>query len=109
MAEVPCVTKQLVTYRDIGLSLGVVESELQWWVLVEEGKEALGPEGRDEVFILEPPVEAKHSVEVQGQTAAVVHHDTKLLPLESKPKLRYKAVNRCKYLVSSTCDHDVML
>lgn len=79
----------VVTYRDIGLSLGVVESELQRCVPVEEGKEALGPERGDEVFILEPPVETEHSVEVQSQTAAVVHQHTKLFPLENKPYFCY--------------------
>ena len=73
-----------VTYRDVGLSLGAVESELQRCVLVEESEEALGPEGGDEVFILEPPVETEHSVEVQSQTATVVHQHTQLLPLENK-------------------------
>lgn len=73
-----------VTYRDVGLSLGAVESEIQWCVLVEEGKQALGPERGNEVFILEPPVETEHLVEVQSQTAAVVHQHTQLLPLENK-------------------------
>lgn len=77
-----------VTYRDVGLSLWAVDSEVQWWILVEEGKEALGPEGGDEVFILEPPVEAEYSVEVQSQTAAVVHQHTQLLPLEDKHNVR---------------------
>lgn len=72
------------TYRDVGLSLGAVEGELQRCFLVEESKEALGPEGGDEVFMLEPPVETEHSVEVQSQTAAVVHQHTQLLPLENK-------------------------
>lgn len=73
-----------LTHRDEGLSLCAVESEVQWCVPVEEGKDALGPEGGDEVFILEPPVEAEHSVEVQSETAAVVHQHTQLLPLENK-------------------------
>lgn len=77
-----------MTYRDVGLSLCAVESELQRCVLVEEGKKALGPEGGDEVFILEPPVEAEHSVEVQSQTAAVVHQHTQLLPLRTKISVR---------------------
>lgn len=72
------------TYRDVGLSLCAVESELQRRVPVEEGKEAFGPEGGDEIFILEPPVEAEHSVEVQSQTATVVHQHTQLLSLEKK-------------------------
>lgn len=76
-----------VTHRDVGLSLGAVESELQRGVLVEESKEAFGPEGGDEVFVLEPPVETEHSVEVQSQTAAVVHQHTQLLPLENKQNL----------------------
>lgn len=75
-----------VTYRDVGLSLCAVDSELQWCVPVEEGKEALGPEGGNEIFMLEPPVEVEHSVEVQSQTAAVVHQHTQLLSLESKQK-----------------------
>lgn len=75
-----------VTYRDVGLSLCAVDSELQWCVPVEEGKEALGPEGGNEIFMLEPPVEAEHSVEVQSQTAAVVHQHTQLLSLENKQK-----------------------
>ena len=66
------------------MSLGAVKGELQWCVLVEEGEQALGPEGRNEVFILEPPVETEHPVEVQSQTAAVVHQHTQLLPLENK-------------------------
>lgn len=73
-----------VTYRDIRLSLGAVEGELQWFIPVEEGEQALGPEGGDEVSILEPPVETEHSVEVQSQTAAVVHQHTQLLPLENQ-------------------------
>ena len=76
-----------VTHRDVGLSLCTVESEHQWSVPVEEGKEALGPEGGDEVFILESPVEVEHSVEVQSQTAAVVHQHTQLLPLGTKHSL----------------------
>lgn len=75
-----------VTYRDVGLRLCAVDSELQWCVPVEERKEALGPEGGNEIFMLEPPVEAEHSVEVQGQTAAVVHQHTQLLSLEDKQK-----------------------
>lgn len=74
------------TYRDVGLSLGAVERKLQWLVLVEQSKEALGPEGGDEVFILQPPVETEDPVEVQSQTAAVVQQHTQLLPLESKQK-----------------------
>lgn len=70
--------------RDVGLSLGAVKGELQRCVLVEEGEQALGPEGGNEVFILEPPVETEHPVEVQSQTAAVVHQHTQLLPLENK-------------------------
>ena len=80
-------TFKSVAYRDVGLSLCTVQSELQWFVPVEKGKEALGPEGGDEVSVLEPPVEAEHSVEVQSQTAAVVHQHPQLLPLESKHSL----------------------
>ena len=73
-----------MTHRDEGLSLGAVESEVQRSVLVVESKQTLGPEGGDEVSVLEPPVETEHPVEVQSQTAAVVHQHSQLLPLESK-------------------------
>lgn len=73
-----------VTYRDVGLSLCAVKGQLQRFVPVEEGEETLGPEGGNEVFVLEPPVEVEHSVEVQSQTAAVVHQHTQFLPLRSK-------------------------
>lgn len=77
-----------LTYRHVGLSLCVVEGEIERCVPVEEGEETLGPEGGDEVFVLEPPVEAEHSVQVQSQTAAVVHQHTQLLPLEEEEKKR---------------------
>lgn len=70
-----------LTYRDVGLGLCAVESELQGFVPVEEGKETLGPERGDEISKPQPPVEAEDSVDVQGQTAAVVHQDAQLLPL----------------------------
>lgn len=53
-----------VTYRDVGLSLGVVQSEIQWCVSIEESEKAFGPEGWDEVLILKPPVKAEYPVEV---------------------------------------------
>lgn len=77
-----------VTYRDVGLGLCAVESELHWCIPVEEGKEPLGPEGGNEIFIPETPIEAEHSVEVQSQTTAVVHQHTQLLPLENKQSPR---------------------
>lgn len=53
-------------------------------VSVEKGKQTFRPEGRDEVSILKSPVKVEHFVEVQGQTAAVVHHNAKLLFLETE-------------------------
>lgn len=73
-----------VTHRDVGLSLCAVESELQGFVPVEEGKETLGPKRGNEISEPQPPVEAEDSVDVQSQTAAVVHQDAQLLPLENR-------------------------
>lgn len=78
------ISTLVVTYRDVGLSLCAVERQLQRFVPVVEGEEPLGPEGRNEVFVLEPPVEAEHSVEVQSQTAAVGHQHAQFLPLRSR-------------------------
>lgn len=80
-----------VTYRHIGLNLCAIDCEIQWRVLVGDGKETLGPEGGNEVFILQTPVEAEHFVEVQSQAAAVVHQDTQLLPLENQNKKTFKS------------------
>lgn len=73
-----------VTYRDVGLSLCAVESELQGLLPVEEGEETLGPKRGNEISEPQPPVEAEDSVDVQSQTAAVVHQDAQLLPLGTK-------------------------
>lgn len=76
-----CQRLDELTYGDVGLSPGAVESQLQGFVPVEEGKETLGPKGGDEISKPQPPVEAEDSVDVQSQTAAVVHQDAQLLPL----------------------------
>lgn len=78
------VLRSAETHRDVGLGPGAVEGELQRCVLVEKCKEPLGPEGRDEVLVLEAPVQTEDSVQVQSQTAAVVHQHPQLLPLEEQ-------------------------
>lgn len=73
-----------MTYRDVGFSFCAVECDSHWFVSVKIREESFGPEAGDEVFILEAPIKAEHSVEVQSQTGAVVHQHTKLLSLQDR-------------------------
>lgn len=51
-----------------------------------EGCNSLRPDGGDVVPLMELPVKGKDSVEIQSQTAAVIHHQPQFLPLKGCQK-----------------------
>lgn len=76
----------LCPHRHIGGGLDVVELQLQRVVPPVQGADSLRPDGGDVVPLVELPVEGKDPVEIQSQTAAVVHHHPELLPLWTSQK-----------------------
>lgn len=73
--------KTLVPHRQISGGLGGVELQLQRVLFSVEGRDSLGPDGGDVLPLMELPVEGEDSVEVQSQTAAVIHHQSQFFPL----------------------------
>ncbi|TNN71190.1 hypothetical protein EYF80_018538 [Liparis tanakae] len=65
----------------VGGGLGGVESQLQGVVPPVQRRDSPGPDGGDVVPLVELPVKRKDPVEVQSQTAAVVHHHPEFFPL----------------------------
>lgn len=70
-----------VPHRQVGSGRRGVELQLQGLVLPVEGCDSPRPDGGDEVPVVELPVKRENSVEVQGQTAAVVQHHPQFFPL----------------------------
>lgn len=78
-------------HRDIGGGRDGVELQLQRVVPPVQGADSLRPDGGDVVPLVELPVEGKDPVEIQSQTAAVVHHHPEFFPLRTSQKKRRTA------------------
>lgn len=70
-----------VPHRHVSGGRGGVKLQLQGLVPPVEGCNSLRPDGGDVVPFVELPVKGEDSVEVQSQTAAVIHHHPQFFPL----------------------------
>lgn len=78
-----------------------------------QGADSLRPDGGDVVPLVELPVEGKDPVEIQSQTAAVVHHHPEFFPLWTSQKEAHSrkvvyaiSLNHVAVTVFKLCDRN---
>lgn len=77
-------------HRDVGFGLGAVEVKRETFLLAVEGAQPLGPYRRDELLVLQLPVEIEDPVQVHRQTSAFINDDAELLQLPHSKALKNK-------------------